>query len=217
MSGAWRPATRADAAVPAGTLGRGERVQVLTRTGRPVVEGTVVSAAPTGVVIESGHATGFYVGCIYLFVPTAPPPDLPWAPRLTEALAQGSSNQDAAASESPVAAADLPADIQQAVAPQAGLGPDGRDRVLAAVGEACLGALRRTSVAAEHLYALVAAIQEAAGNVLDDYAQEAEAEAAKDAPEDAPEEPEDAPEEDDEDPEAGEAVAAAQTALKGLK
>jgi hypothetical protein len=89
--------------------------------------------------------------------------------------------------------------------------------VLAAVGEACLGALRRTSVAAEHLYALVAAIQEAAGNVLDDYAQEAEAEAAKDAPEDAPEEPEDAPEEDDEDPEAGEAVAAAQTALKGLK
>lgn len=216
MSGAWRPATRADAAVPAGTLGCGERVQVLTRAGRPVVEGTVVSAAPTGVVIESGHATGFYVGCIYLFVPTAPPPDLPWRPRLTEALAQGSSDQDAAASESPVAAADLPADIRQAVAPQAGLGPDGRDRVLAAVGEACLGALRRTSVAAEHLYALVAAIQAAAGNVLDDYAQEAEAEAAKDAPKEDPEAEE--PEEDaDEDPEAGEAVAAAQTALKGLK
>ena len=220
MSGARRGFARVDAAAPAGTLGRGERVQVMTRGGHAVAEGTVVSAAPTGLVVESGMTTGFYASHVYLFVPLAARADLPWHPRLTEALAQGDSGQDAAASESPVTAADLPADIQQAVAPEAGLGPDGRDRVLAAVGEAALTALRRTSVAADALYGLVDAMQGAAGAVLDAYTAETDKDNAKAAAA-AAEDDEDTEDEDegaeDEDPEAEGAVADAAAALKGIK
>ncbi|MFA4971348.1 MAG: hypothetical protein WC683_01960 [bacterium] len=64
---------RLDAAVPHGTLGIGEVVEVCTRMGARVARGEVCAATPFGVTLrEEGTVSHFYHGDFYLFLPEDP-------------------------------------------------------------------------------------------------------------------------------------------------
>jgi hypothetical protein len=160
-----------DRAVAAGQIGVGERVAVLTRRGHPVAAGAVLSTAPVGLVVRDASGAAFFAEDVYLFVPVGPMGRPPRAVRpvrdvLREARAEAGDSYDNALS-----AEGLPADIQQAVAPQAQFTEDGVQKVLDAVGEAALAALKRAGVPASDLYGLVDKVQGALGKVLTQYAE----------------------------------------------
>jgi hypothetical protein len=164
---------RMDGAVAAATLGAGERVTVVTRLGHPVAEGVVEMSSPVGLVVRGGNGAAFFREDVYLFLPRAPEGETPRHLWVDRAVLREQAAKDTPEGDSPVSAEDLPTDIQQAVSPQAQFGEDGVQLVLAAVGEAAMGALRRGGAPAEDLYGIVDAIQQAVMGVVGKYADEA--------------------------------------------
>ena len=188
---------RVDRAVPAGKVGVGERVAVLTRKGHAVAEGEVASTSPVGLVVREARGCAFFAEDVYLFLPQGercrrPKAIRPLRGALREARAEAGDSYDNALSSE-----DLPDDIQQAVTPTAQFSDDGRQKVMGAVGDAALDALKRAGVPAEDLYGLVDAIQAAVGDVVQQYADLTNG-AAEDGGE-ADDEGDDADEGDDED------------------
>ena len=161
---------RVDRAVPSGQIGVGERVAVLTRKGHAVAEGLVASTAPVGLVVRAADGVKFFSEDVYLFLPQGERTRRPKVHRtlvgsLREARAEETPSVDNALSSE-----DLPDDIQQAVAPQAQFSDDGMQKVMSAVGDAALDALKRAGVDATDLYGLVDAIQAAVSDVVQQYA-----------------------------------------------
>jgi hypothetical protein len=217
---------RVDGAVAAATLGAGEGVTVVTRLGHPVAEGVVEVASPVGLVVRGSNGVAFFREDVYLFLPRAPDGPIPRHLWVDGAVLREQNAKDTLPGDSPVSAEDLPVDIQQAVSPQAQFGADGVQLVLAAVGEAAMGALKRGGAPAEDLYGIVDAIQQAVMGVVGKYADEAAqaadeaaqaaAEAAGEEEADAEEASGDAEEEDAEGAEAEGAVTDAAAAMAAL-
>jgi len=153
-------------------LGLGEKVLVVTVMGTPVTDGIVTAVYKTGAVqiretpqpLGSGGVDRIYDSGIYRFVPA----DLPDVQEYIDAKSLAEKTDDSAASrERDSEAVDrididkLPADLKKQIKGLENLEQSQVDRIVSAVSDAALGAMKAVGVKDSDTYARVVAIQNA--------------------------------------------------------
>lgn len=144
------------AAVRPEALGPGAAVRVLTRMGREVAEGLLAYPTARGGCVHGA----FYPADLYRFVP------------LSEgAHARADVLDEAKRKKAPklgkLDVDRLPEELRAAITTDEALDEEQVQRVLAAVGEACLKALKDVGVSEDTVYARTAAVQLAVRGVLE--------------------------------------------------
>lgn len=143
-----------DRAVSAEVLVPGAAVQVCTRMGDPVVEGAVAYPSAAGVCVGGK----FYDARLYLFQP------------VDETHARAPMEEAKKDKKPKLGKLDpeaLPDDVRDAVTVDHDMTEEQVQRVLAAVGDAALKALKGAGVREDAVYARVAAIQAAVRPILE--------------------------------------------------